>query len=70
MKQYRTIERSFFAQNYYNYNGPAFRAASLAASDWLYNEAPRHTVGPVRIVAKVYTEGGKCRKIYKEDRNF
>lgn len=55
MKQYRTIERNFFARDYYNYNG---------------NEAPRHTAGPVRLVAKVYTESGKCRKIYTTDRNF
>lgn len=71
MKQYRTIERDFYAEDYDNYNGPSsFHAATCAASDWIFNEAPRHTAGPVRIVAKVYTYGGKCRKIFKQDRNF
>ena len=70
MKQYRTITREFFAQEFYSYNPLAYRGALSAAEDWIFNEAPRHTAGPIRIVAKVYTESGKCRKIFKVDRNF
>lgn len=70
MKQYRTIEKNFIAQDYYTYNGPAFRNALHAAEDWIFNEAPRHNAGPVRIIARVYTESGRCRKVFTTNRNF
>ena len=70
MKQYRTIERDFYAEEFFSFENPGYAAARHSAEDWIFNEAPRHNAGPVRIVAKVYTESGKCRKIFKVDRNF
>ena len=56
----KKIESCFYAGLH-----SSFKEARENAEDWFYKETPRHTQDEVEVIARVYTESGICRKVYR-----